>query len=335
MTIPMSRLIQTDGLTQHILEAGEGFLVLLLHGFPELAISWSAQIEALAAAGYHAVAPDMRGYGETERPERREDHTILHLVGDVVDLVRALGAQTAVVVGHDWGAAVAWQCALMRPDIFTAVAGLSVPFQPRVASGPPTEIMAALSARAGAGDLYISRFQSDDAHAEMDADPATALRKMFWAYDGATAPADQSTGFIAPATSMLDSIGEQATLPPWMSESHFGDYVAAFTRSGFRGPLDWYRCLDLNWSLTAFVQGRRIVQPSLFITGDRDPVRHYAGRHEKRQHQWLNDLRGHHVLADAGHWIQQERADEVSGRLLDFLAGLDRPTASETPRHRS
>ncbi|WP_162997958.1 alpha/beta fold hydrolase [Brevundimonas lutea] len=335
MIVPTTRLIQTDGLRQRILEGGEGPLVLLLHGFPELAVSWSAQIEALAAAGYHAVAPDMRGYGGTERPDRREDHTILHLVGDVVDLVRALSAESAVVVGHDWGAAVAWQCALMRPDAVTAVAGLSVPFQPRVASGPPTEIMAALSARAGAGDLYISRFQADDAHAEMDADPATALRKMFWAYDGATAPADQSTGFIATATSMLGGIGEQATLPPWMSESHFADYVAAFTRSGFRGPLDWYRCLDLNWSLTAFLQGRRIDQPSLFITGARDPVRHYAGRHEKRQHQWLTDLRGHHVLGDAGHWIQQERAEDVSRLLLDFLAEVAPHPSIETPGHRS
>ena len=114
------RLIATDGLTQSVLEAGEGPLVLLIHGFPELAISWRAQIDALAAAGYRAVAPDMRGYGEAMKPERTEDHTILHLVGDMVDLVRALGERSCVVVGHDWGSSVAWHCVLMRPDMFTA-----------------------------------------------------------------------------------------------------------------------------------------------------------------------------------------------------------------------
>lgn len=329
------RTIETNGISMHIAEAGSGPLVLLCHGWPESWYSWRHQLKALAEAGYHAVAPDMRGYGGTERPARRDDHTILHLVGDVVDLVRALGAETAVVVGHDWGAAVAWQCALMRPDVFTAVACLSVPFQPRVASGPPTEIMAVLSARAGTGDLYISRFQVDDAHVEMDANPATALRKMVWAYDGATAPADQSTGFIPPTASLLDSISDQATLPPWMSDIHFAEYVAAFEQSGFAGPLDWYRCVDLNWSLTAFLQDRRIGQPSLFITGDRDPVRHYAGRHEKRQNQWLTDLRGHHVLQDAGHWIQQERAEEVSRLLLDFLTDVAEQLTAETPGHLS
>ena len=157
-----TRHIQTDGLTQHILEAGAGPLVLLIHGFPELGISWRAQIQALAQAGHHAVAPDMRGYGGTDKPTRREDHTILHLVGDMVDLVRALGYSDCAVVGHDWGAPVAWHCALTRPDMFKAVAGLSVPFQPRRPSGPPTPAMAAISKRAGLGDLYISTFQADD-----------------------------------------------------------------------------------------------------------------------------------------------------------------------------
>ena len=154
-----SRLIKTDGLNQQVLEAGEGPLVLLIHGFPELGISWRAQVQALAEAGFHAVAPDMRGYGGTDKPADQEDHTILHLVGDMVDLVRALGEEQAVVVGHDWGSAVAWHCALMRPDVFRAVAGLSVPFQPRRPKGPPTAAMAAISKRAGLGDLYIIRFQ--------------------------------------------------------------------------------------------------------------------------------------------------------------------------------
>lgn len=322
-----TRRIKTDGLIQQILEAGEGPLVLLTHGFPELGISWRAQVAALAEAGYHAVAPDMRGYGGTDRPERREDHTILHLVGDMVDLVRALSVETGrpaecVVVGHDWGAPVAWHCALMRPDMFRAVAGLSVPFQPRRASGPPTPAMAAIAKRAGLGDLYISRFQADDAHEIFEADVASALRKGFYGYDGATPDARQSTGFIPAGEDFLSAVPDDANLPPWMSEAHFAEYVAAFTASGLKGPLDWYRCLDLNWSLTAHLQDALIRQPAFFLVGERDPVRHYAGQHEAGLKAWLTDLRGQVVLPGAGHWVQQERPEAVNAALLGFLTGL-------------
>lgn len=313
------RLVRTDRLTQQILEAGEGPLVLLVHGFPELSISWRAQIEALAAAGYHAVAPDMRGYGGTGKPADRDSYSILHLVGDLVDLTRALGRERCLIVGHDWGAAVAWQCALMRPDLFTAVAALSVPFQPRRPKGPPTAAMAALAKRTGR-DLYIRRFQPEDAHLEFDADPATALRRMFHAYDGATE--QQSTGFLAEGESLIGSVPDDAPLPPWMGETHFAEYVAAFTAGGFRPPLDWYRCLDLNWAQTAWLQDARIRVPAAFMVGERDPVRHYAGRDEAAMKDWIPDLRVQRVLPGAGHWIQQERPDEVNAFLLDFLRGL-------------
>lgn len=317
-----TRRIATDGLTQQVIEAGEGPVVLLLHGFPELGVSWRAQVEALAEAGFHAVAPDMRGYGGTDRPADEAEHSILHLVGDMVDLVRALGAYQAVVVGHDWGAVVAWHCALMRPDLFRAVAGLSVPFQPRRPKGPPTAAMAAITKRAGLGDLYIERFQAADAHVEMDADPAKALRKMFWSFDGATSDADQSTGFLPDGVSLMDSVSDRAAPPPWMGSEHFNAYVAAFAASGFKGPLDWYRCIDRNWALTAFLQDRRIDRPSLFLVGERDPVRRYAGAHEAGLKDWLPDLRGQVVLPGAGHWIQQERPDEVSAGLAAFLRDL-------------
>ncbi|MDQ7812593.1 alpha/beta hydrolase [Brevundimonas sp.] len=317
-----TRHIQTDRLNQSILEAGSGPLVLLIHGFPELGISWRAQIEALAAAGFHAVAPDMRGYGGTDRPADAADHGILDLVGDMVDLVRALGETSCVVVGHDWGAPVAWHCALTRPDLFRAVFGLSVPFQPRRPKGPPTAAMAAISKRLGLGDLYISRFQAADAHAVFDADPPTALRKAFFAYDGATPDGRQSTGFIPEGQSFLSTIPDDATLPPWMTEAHFAEYVAAFSVGGFKGPLDWYRRLDANWAATAFLQDARIRVPAAFMVGERDPVRHYAGAHEAGLKDWAPDLRMQVVVPGAGHWIQQERPDEVNRLLLDFLRGL-------------
>jgi pimeloyl-ACP methyl ester carboxylesterase len=316
------RQIRTDRLTSRILEAGSGPLVLLVHGFPELAVSWRAQVEALAGAGYRAVAPDMRGYGGADRPAETEAYGVLDLVGDMVDLVRAQGETRCVVVGHDWGAAVAWHCALTRPDLFTAVAALSVPFQPRRPKGPPTAAMAALSKRAGLGDLYISRFQAADAHEAFDADPRTALRKMFHAYDGATPDDRQSSGFIPEGRDFLSTVPDDAALPPWMGEAHFEDYVAAFAAGGFRGPLDWYRCLDLNWAQTAFLQDARIRVPAAFLVGERDPVRRYAGAHEAAMKDWIPDLRVQRVLPGAGHWIQQERPEEVNAFLLDFLRGL-------------
>jgi pimeloyl-ACP methyl ester carboxylesterase len=318
-----TRLIQTDTISQSVLEAGTGPLVLFIHGFPELGISWRAQVEAMAEAGFHAVAPDMRGYGGTDKPEDVADYSILHLVGDMVALVRALGRTQCVVVGHDWGAPVAWHCALMRPDMFRAVAGLSVPFQPRRPGGPPTPAMAAIAKRAGLGELYISQFQAPDAHAIFEVDVAAGLRKGFYAYDGATPDARQSTGFIPVGQDFLSTVPDDATLPPWMSAEHFQEYVDAFSKGSFKGPIDWYRSLDRNWALTAFLQDQRILQPALFLVGERDPVRHYAGQHEAGLKDWAPDLRGSHVLSGAGHWLQQERPSEVNALLLDFLAGLD------------
>lgn len=317
-----TRLIQTDGLCQQVLEAGpdDGPLVLLIHGFPELGISWRAQVMALGEAGYRAVAPDMRGYGGTDKPAQTEAYSILNLVGDMVDLVRALGHRDCVVVGHDWGAPIAWHCALLRPDLFRAVFGLSVPFQPRRAKGPPTPAMAALSKRLGRGTLYMSQFQAPDAHTIFEIDVATALRKGFYAYDGATPDDRQSTGFIAEGQDFVSEVADDATLPPWMSADHFAEYVAAFSAGGFHGPMNWYRCLDLNWSLTAFLQGQKISVPAAFMVGERDPVRQYAGQHEAGLADCLTDLRMQIVLPGAGHWIQQERPAEVNAAILDFLA---------------
>ncbi|WP_292019893.1 MULTISPECIES: alpha/beta fold hydrolase [unclassified Brevundimonas] len=327
-----TRLIKTDGLVQQVLEGGfekdNAPLVLLIHGFPELGISWRAQVQALGAAGYHVVAPDMRGYGGTEKPEGAAAYSILNLVGDMVDLVRALGKTSCVVVGHDWGAPVAWHCALLRPDVFRAVAGLSVPFQPRRTKGPPTAAMAAITKRAGLGDLYIVRFQAADAHLALEADPATTLRKLFYAYDGATPAARKSTGFMPEGVALLDTIADDATLPPWMSADHFAEYVQAFSRGGFAGPLNWYRALDLNWSQTAFVQDQKITPPALFVVGENDPVRHYAGSAEAGLKDWVPRLTRSVVVPGAGHWIQQERADAVNALLLEFLNALPSTSSS-------
>jgi pimeloyl-ACP methyl ester carboxylesterase len=210
----------------------------------------------------------------------------------------------------------------MRPDVFTAVFGLSVPFQPRRPRGPPTAAMAALAKRAGLGELYINQFQAPDAHLAFEADVADGLRRGFYAYDGATPPERQSTGFIPEDESFISTVPEDAILPPWMSDAHFAEYVEAFAAGGFKGPLDWYRNLDRNWALTAWLQDARIAVPAAFVVGERDPVRHYAGQHEAGLKDWAPDLRLQVVVPGAGHWIQQERPDEVNRLLLEFLGGL-------------
>ncbi|MFN4287930.1 MAG: alpha/beta fold hydrolase [Brevundimonas sp.] len=315
-----------EGVRLSVLEAGApgAPLVVLIHGFPELAISWSAQIEALAAAGLRVLAPDMRGYGESGRPEGVEAYGIHALVGDIWALIRGEGESSAHIVGHDWGAAVAWHCALLRADMTRSVTGLSVPFQPRRSHGPPTRAMQAMAQRLGRGDLYISRFQDGGAHVALEADPATALRKMFYAYDGATPGSERHTGFLAPGVDMTGSISDAARLPAWMSEAHFDLYVRAFTKGGFEAPLNWYRAMDDNWRTTAPWQDVRPAPPAQFITGSHDPVRHYAGADEARLGESLADLRARHVIEGAGHWIQQERAAEVSALLHDFIAAIER-----------
>lgn len=315
----LSRKLKTDGLEFHILEAGEGPLVILLHGFPDLAVGWAHQIKAVAAAGYHVVAPDLRGYGGTGGPDEAEAYSLFALAGDVVAIVEALGRERAVLVGHDWGAALAWQCALLRPDMFHAVMGLSVPFQPRRMKGPPTQAMRYLAERERLGELYMVSFKNDKAHEPLDADPETTLRKIFWSFDGATAPENRATGFHAPGENLLDTISNEAVLPPWMTPEHFAVYVEAFRSGGFKRPLHWYRKIDANWQRSRWMQGRKLQVPACYMVGEHDPTRHYTRQSEAELGEWVPNLVNHTVVAGAGHWIQQERPEVVADGILGFL----------------
>lgn len=316
-----SRLIKTATTTQHVWEAGSGPLVIFCHGFPELGFSWRHQVEAVAAVGFHAVAPDMRGYGGTDAPEGAEAYAITQLVADMVALVQALGETQAVVVGHDWGAPVAWHCALLRPDVFRAVAGLSVPFTPRREGRPPIAVFRAI-AKAMGKDFYMLSFQEPGMEAELEADVEATLRTAFWSYDGATPAEKRGSGFLEPGASFLGAMHPAEHLPPWMSQADLQVYVEAFTAKGFAGPVNWYRNLDRNWEQLAFVQGKRIEVPGLFMVGEVDPVRGYTGSGEKELSEWVPDLRGQVVVPGAGHWLQQERPDAVNAALIGFLTDL-------------
>ncbi|MFC6093181.1 alpha/beta fold hydrolase [Saccharothrix lopnurensis] len=311
--MPQHRELPVNGITMHVAEEGEGPLVLLLHGFPESWYSWRHQFGPLAAAGYRVVAPDQRGYGGTDRPDDVDAYTILHLVGDVVGLIAALGEREAVVVGHDWGAPVAWHTAQMRPDLVRGVAGLSVPPMPR-GSVPP---LVAARRRFG-DDFYQLYFQQPGvADAELGRDPRAAFRRTLVGLSGdAVPPSSRGEGF-------LGAFPDPEELPAWLTEADVDAFVEQFDRTGFTGGLNWYRNIDRNWELTAPWQDAVITPPALFVTGDRDLVRGFSPPNLfELLPGALPNLRGVHDLAGCGHWTQQERADDVNRALLEFLDGL-------------
>jgi pimeloyl-ACP methyl ester carboxylesterase len=310
---------QVNGITLRVALQGQGPLVLFCHGWPESWYSWRHQLAALAAAGYRAVAPDMRGYGGSSAPQGVEQYTMLHLVGDMVELVRALGETRAVIVGHDWGAPVAWHCALLRPDLFPAVVGMSVPFTPpgRV------ELLASLK-KQGIDNFYMQYFQTPGvAEAEFEKDVAASLRRIYFSGSG-DVPKGASFGVLKPGQGFLASTVDPESLPAWLSREDLAYYTAEFTRAGFRGGLNWYRNLARSWELLAPWRGCVIRQPSMFIAGDRDSVLKFPASRSQLEHypRTLPGLRGSHILEGAGHWVQRERASVVNELLLNFLKTL-------------
>jgi len=312
------RELDVRGLRMHIAEAGpaQGPLVVLLHGFPESWYSWRHQLTALAGAGFHAVAPDQRGYGQTGRPSRVDEYTILHLAGDVTGLLDALGEPDAVVVGHDWGAPVAWHVALLRPDRVRGVAALSVPWRPR-GSAPPVAVMRERFGEA----FYMVYFQQlGPADAELARDPRLTFRKTLYSASGDS----QGPPWLVPAGGgLLDAFADPAELPGWLTEADIGYFAGQFTASGFTGGLNWYRNLDRNWELTSAWHGAPITPPALFIAGERDGVIAGPGARTAidRMAESVPGLRGTVLLPGCGHWTQQERPDEVSEALISFADG--------------
>ncbi|ETW23234.1 epoxide hydrolase [Mycobacterium gastri 'Wayne'] len=302
-----------------VIEAGDrgAPAVILAHGFPELAYSWRHQVPALADAGYHVLAPDQRGYGGSSRPEAIEAYDIHQLTADLVGLLDDVGAERAVWVGHDWGAVVVWNAPLLHPDRVAAVAALSVPPLPR-AQVPPTQ---AFSQTFGENFFYILYFQQPGvADAELDGDPARTMRRMI---GGLRPPADQSAALrmLAPGPEgFIDRLPEPDGLPDWISQDELDHYISEFTRTGFTGGLNWYRNFDRNWETTAELADAKISVPSLFIAGTADPVLSFT-RTDRASELITGPYR--EVLIDgAGHWLQQQRPDEVNAILLEFLNGV-------------
>jgi pimeloyl-ACP methyl ester carboxylesterase len=318
MNAPQIETLAVNGIHMRVATQGTGPLVLLCHGFPELWCSWRQQMAALADAGWRAVAPDMRGYGGTDAPPEPAQYTMLHHVGDMIGLVHALGEKQAVVVGHDWGAPVAWTAALLRPEVFRAVVGMSVPYSPP----GPVDLLTALQQR-GVQNFYMQYFQQPGvAEAELEDDVATTLRRITFSLSGDGAGG--VAGMLPVGKGFLHNTVDPAEMPAWVNTEDLAYATAEFRRTGFRGGLNWYRSLRLSWELLAPWRGAIIHQPSLFIGGERDDVLKFPTSRASidKFSQILPGLRGCHILQGAGHWVQRERAAAVNELLLAFLRGL-------------
>ncbi|MFB8774611.1 alpha/beta fold hydrolase [Streptomyces broussonetiae] len=314
------RLVASPAGRIHLVEQGTGPLVLLVHGFPESWYSWRHQLPALAAAGYRAVAVDVRGYGRSSRPADPAAYRMLDLVEDNAQVVRALGEETAVIVGHDWGATIAANSALLRPDVFRAVGLLSVPYTPR--GGPrPSEIFARMG---GEEEFYVSYFQRPGrAEAEIEPDVRGWLAGFYAALSADTMPAPDAADphFVGPGGTLRDRF-PTGPLPAWLGEDDLDVYAGEFERTGLTGALNRYRNMDRDWEDLASLDGAPVTQPSLFAGGLLDASTTWLKDAIDAYPVTLPGLVSSHLLEGCGHWIQQERPAEVNRILTDWLAAL-------------
>jgi pimeloyl-ACP methyl ester carboxylesterase len=315
------RTVKANGINIHIAEAGEGPLVLMLHGFPELWYSYRHQLPALAEAGYHAVASDVRGYGGSDCPQAIEAYSMKNMVADAVGILDALGEDTAVIVGHDWGAPMAWNSAAFHPDRFPAVVGLSVPFLRR-SPAPPTQLFKMMFQDKFFYMLYFQ--EPGKAEAEFEADIRHSMKLFMYAASGEAR--NHPSGFGStfankPADSLLfEGVPEPDELPAWLTEADLDYYAGNFEKTGFRGGLNRYRNMDRDWEELPQLAEATITQPALFIAGEHDGV--IAMANPEGMRPFVPDLRKLVILPGAGHWIQQERPVEVNAELISFLNSL-------------
>jgi pimeloyl-ACP methyl ester carboxylesterase len=311
------QLIETNGVRLRAVVEGEGPLVILLHGFPQCWYLWRHQIDPLVEAGFQVAAPDQRGYGGSDRPAEIEAYNIIDLTNDVVGLADVLGQERFIVVGHDWGAPVAWHTALLHPRRVRAVAGMSVPHtRGRVGTMTRQENF-------GDNFWYMVYFQQPGvAEAEFEADIRKTLGTIYFVASG-DAPEGLWLIKKPAAAKFLDGLPAPEFLPGWLTEEDLDYYVAQFEQSGFRGPLNWYRNIDRNLELTPQLETAKIEQPSFFIAGKKDPVLSFGGGGWINQmDKWVTDMRGKVFIEGAGHWVQMERPAEVNEALLGFLRAV-------------
>jgi len=322
MTIPPDfAMVETNGIRLRVALAGKGPLIVLVHGWPESWYSWRHQIGVLAEAGYRVAAPDVRGYGGSDKPQAVEAYSIKEMASDIAGLIEGLGEKQAVLIGHDWGAPIVWNTSLFFPDKVRAVAGLSVPYTGR---GPMPRIQLLRS-------IYKDRFfyqiyfqEVGVAEKELEADVPASLRKIYYWVSGEGVKAAGAKPQLPPDAKLLDHLADPDPLPAWLTSADIAYYAGEFAKSGFRGPLNRYRNSELDFAQQEAIADRKIEQPSAFIAGSLDPVLSFIPGIDlvAIMRDKVADLRLSRLIDGAGHWVQQERPAEVNAALLEFLTGV-------------
>ena len=317
MTQPKLHFIQSNGIKMRIAEMGSGPLVILVHGWPESWYSWRHQLPALAAAGYRAVAPDMRGYGKTDKPKAVEDYDIQHLTADLVGILDALGEKTAILIGHDWGSIVCWNAMLLHPQRFTSLVAMSVPYSGR----GQQSLVQSLTRALGENFYYILYFQEPGvAEKEFDADPRGILSRLYLSPDSPR-EAPQVTDPKRVAGGWIPRLGAPKGLPSWLTKEDLDYYVEEFKSAGFRGGINYYRNLQRNWDTTPQLANAKVTAPVLFLAGDKDVVIRGATAEglKSSMRNAVPGLRDVKLIPNTGHWVQQERPNETNEAILAFL----------------
>ncbi len=312
-------MLALPDITLRAVVRGAGPLVVMVHGFPESWYSWRHQIGPIVEAGFTACAIDVRGYGGSDKPAGIEAYAMEKMVGDIVGVIERLSPQApAVLIGHDWGAPMVWNTALIRPDRVRAVAGLSVPYL-GIPKRSFKDMFEEVFTRRGKF-FYQAYFQAPGvAERELEANPRDSLRRFYYAISGdapdGTWPLDKPVG--AP---LLDRL----PFPGWLSEADIDYYTSEFAHSGFAGPLNRYRNHDRDFVWLREFDGRKIEPPALFIGGERDLVLSMLGRGDlvAIMKSEVPNLAGADILPGCGRWTQQERPAEVNARLLEWLRRL-------------
>jgi pimeloyl-ACP methyl ester carboxylesterase len=312
--------VENGDIRLSVVVAGSGPLILCVHGWPELAHSWRHQQAYFAARGYRVAAMDVRGYGESAKPHAISAYTIRQLAGDVAAVIDALGDGKAILFGHDWGAPIVWNTALLHPAHVRAVAGLSVPYTP----AGNVSFLAMMRQVHADRFFYQLYFQAEGvAEAEFEADLRSALRKTFFAISGDAPP---GTGFASKGAgaTFLEGMPDPQPFPSWLSEADLDYYVAAFAKGGMRGPFNRYRAQEQDFAERGDLVGRHVTQPSFFLGGERDPVRRFLPGMDLYANPGAAcaDFRGAVILPGIGHWVQQEAPDASNAALEGFLNGL-------------
>jgi len=310
------QLLSVNGITLSIYSAGplDGPVVWLLHGFPESWYSWRHQIRMLAEAGYRVMVPEMRGYGQTSAPDDVSSYDLMTVCADIQAAMDLLGQRSVAVVGHDWGAPVAWHLALLEPQRVRVIAAMAVPYGGRP-KRPAIEII-----RSQFADRfnYILYFQQPGvAETELDQDIPRTLRMMMH-NTSAAVPKDLFLQDKPAGSSLYQGMRDPGAPPAWCASDAFAVYLSTFEGRGFRGALNWYRNFERNWERTAPLAERKVEQPSLFLLGDKDPVGTLEAHTLQKMPSWVSDLE-QHIVEDCGHWIQSEQPEQVNRLLLGFL----------------